>query len=380
MTEEKNNELVVTQVNYIKSNSFIEAKYKTSVFANKLLALGLSYLVVNEKGQLKTEIHASELRTLMNISDGGQVYKQIKRASEELSRCQMIAEDKANETFIIQNILQYVKYEKGVLSLTFADGMEKYIYNLKAGTYQTFNLPLMMSFKEKGSFKLYELIKLDAYKATEDVCVSTKFFGFSELLVSLGFVNTNNDKIQNALQVKNPDYDHIVKDLATEVSYKRWNDFKNRILKPAIEEISELSDYRVSFDDVAFMTKPGTCFYIIKKVENQVSDAEILEMLDELKSYIKEPISLTALKTLLVNSKYNVERVKKCYDVAKRSATDIKDLVAWLLAAIINPDFSFEEKQTVKGSSDKKESKNKFNNMDGRQMNFEDMEKQLVGK
>jgi len=366
-----NNNALIARQNYIKSNYLIEARYRSSPFTDKILAAGLTYLVKSE-GSITAELSAKEIMHLMGKEESGSMYTRINKCAKELSQFQMIIECESENRFEILNMFQKVSYDRGVLNMKFSEDMGKYISDLQSGTYQTFNLPLMMAFNETASLRLYELIKLVAYMATEDDEIATRAYSMAELLVRFNLVNTGTDKVQKALSDKNPDYEYIVNELATEVKCNNWDNFKRRILEPAVEEISNMSDYVVRYEKKRGSKSQKVVFFIKKKKLTAITNEEMLNMLQELKSYIKEDMELNDYYSLLRNSNYDVDHIKKCYDIAMESKSEIKDLVAWLHAAIMNPNL------TKKKTRVKKASTNKFNNIDSREYDYDDLEKKLL--
>lgn len=359
-------------VNFKKSNILISSKYKSSVLENKILAVAMSQVKIQE-GRPIAKISVKNFQEKMNANKGS-FYTQMKRAAKSMSGRQMFIEDKENNSFMLINLIGKVEYNNGDITIKFEPDLTEYLVDLQKN-YTTLNIEMMMSLDTQYGFRIYELLKSKAYapKGIRDTGKYKIVFGVSELKVTIGIVNTQTDAVRRALQNKNPDFDNIVENVAIEKSFKSWFDFKRRVLDPAIEEINNKTDLYVEYVPIG-RGKGGKIkeieFYVTKKeiadaykkeiitdnkieiVQDSIKEPDpekLMELVEELQEVIDEPIKIKDYKSILKAANYNTDRIKNVYSIACEQK-EINNLVGWLISAL-NNNYDYDPIPKSKGMS-----------------------------
>ncbi len=231
------NDLVV-----VKANSLIEASYRLSIDEIRILALTIGTMDPKSNQKIFDFTVADFVREFPEISQDN-AYKQIQAAIKRIYDRSVKTEDKERITeFRWVSSRTYFKKE-GRFRIAMTDEVMPYLTQLK-GQFTQYQLKHIAYFNSVHSIRIYELIT--QYRSV----------GSREITV---------EKLKEWLQV--------------EESYSRWNNFKARVLDPAISEINEKSDLVVEVEQIKRGRTIHALKFIIsqKKPETQTSkNSEIL--------------------------------------------------------------------------------------------------------
>lgn len=339
-----------------KSNFLISSVYRATLLENKVLALALTKVNLNEEGRPVAVLKTKEIKQVMNVT-GNAMGTYLKDVATSLAGRTMFIESD-DGSFKCMNLVGVVTYQSGsgTMEIKFEPETKDYIYDLKAN-FTMLNIPMMLSFKSGWSYRLYELLSSKAYHSKYDKSTDNVFhikFGVSEIKLHLGTVQIKDDKgkinrdIQRELEKKEIDYDHIVNDLVHEKlkSFDKWCDFKRRVLDVAVDEINEKSDLKVEYDllrggrggkiyGIDFkVTRQNTVVDPVKKEPIPIPTGDQLDsMVDEVMDLIEERIRVSEAKALLKAAGYDLDRIRNAYDLACKQG-EIHNLIGWLTAAI----------------------------------------------
>ena len=202
------NDLVV-----VKANSLIEASYRLSIDEVRILALTIGTMDPKSNQKIFDFTVADFVREFPEISQDN-AYKQIQAAIKRIYDRSVKTEDKERITeFRWVSSRTYFKKE-GRFRIAMTDEVMPYLTQLK-GQFTQYQLKHIAYFNSAHSIRIYELIT--QYRSV----------GSREITV---------EKLKEWLQV--------------EESYSRWNNFKARVLDPAISEINEKSDLFVEYEPI----------------------------------------------------------------------------------------------------------------------------------
>ncbi len=232
-----------------KSNQLISSFYKTSVLGNKLLAIAITKLDENGSATL----NPSELQYLFGRDDTN-IYKKIKKVTNVLMQSYVTIESKTGEggsrtkpKMTAFNITPEIEYSDGTLHIQFGKRMMPYITNL-TGDYTQLELATLVSFQKNSTFRLYELLKKDAYKLKKfkKKYVSVRY-ELNELRLILGLIESK-PYIRDALQrgASWSDLDEIIK--PEDMQYSSTYDLKKKVIDPARQEMTEKSDITFEYN------------------------------------------------------------------------------------------------------------------------------------
>ena len=376
-------------MNYKKSNIIIGAKYKSTIYENKLLAAALYSLqnaATDKNGDIVAVMPASQLKEI--FGKGNSIYSHLKPVAASLIGRSIGIEDDEKKEFHYMTIVTDAEYKDGVCTITFNKKLKEKLLQIQ-NKFTLLSLPVMMDMTSVYSFRLYELLKSEAFIGNRS-CQMTMdggfefYIGLSELKLELGVVDASEKKVQEILNGKQkPDYDKAV-EVATEKSYDEWRDFKKNVMDVATKEITQKTEL-----DLSYETKrtgrggktSGIVFRIKRKdveekvdvinevVEKKITDDEKYELIDQVKDLMDEKISTKDIISILEAAEYDYEKVKKQYENSK-SAKKIGNIVGWMIDAI-KKDYSSPIEKKGKTA-------NKFNSFQQNEYDYEALEKALI--
>ncbi len=382
---------------YAKANTFIEGKNKSSLFANKLMAIGLykaqhGEYKVSGGGNIICDIPATELREYMKIS-GNSLYKNLKTTSKKIISYYLGIEDEEQHRFRYVNILTEARYDNGVLSLYFNGDLKQNLYELKKN-YTILQLPLMLKWKNTYSFRLYEILLRYAYG--NDSGAYEVEFGTAELKFMLGCYNADTPEIRSLLENSEaPDYETAEGYIKPQVSrdgrvventYKKWYDFKRLALDPAIREINKTDEADIEITKVkpiksgrgGRVTKIVFCYFRkdIKKntpkedtLKKSLSEADKFKIqYDIMQIFSSYDLSPQDIISICNAANYDEEKIRNVYKIMTQNKGEIKNVVGWIISAIEN---EYKESKA-------KPKENNFNSFSQREYDWDEMEKILV--
>lgn len=228
---EKNNPLTV-----VKSNELIAACFRLSLNETRLLyyAIACNNPMENEHGwQNYYEIKVSDIADMFKIKQEN-VYRDM------LAACNAFFERKF--TMIDQNNIKHkgrfidlISYQekKGFLAIKFSESIKPYLYELK-GNFTTYKLQQIALFTSPNSTRFYEFSVMELKRSKKNVAE------FTIPITQLRELLEMNDK------------------------YKRFNQFRERVIDKSIEDINQFSDLTLSVNvikdgktptDIAFKVK-----------------------------------------------------------------------------------------------------------------------------
>ena len=345
---------------YKKSNIIVSAKYASTIFENKLMAIVLSRVPVAKKdkeGALTISISANDLRSKLKIRGNG-LYENLLETSKKMTGRTIGYEDAKNKRFTIVTMINKADYSDGYFSVRFSPELNEIIENLSAN-YTRLNLPTMLSFKSNYSLRLYEILKSHCYKDKRTPGEDTGHYeiplSVSELKLEMGAINTEIGSVKSILnstgKTGTPDYDRAVASAKDQI-YKEFSNFHRDCIKKAVKEINEKTEL-----EVTYVTKKSgrggsvhTIVFIVDvrkdKQEPMVidledtvesiilSDEEKDNFIDLVKDEIKQKISTYQAREIAEHAGYDIEKVKKAYEVAKNQKKKVENIVGFMIKAI----------------------------------------------
>ena len=301
-----------------KSNELIEARYKLNLAEQRVVLLLASEISPNDEDFKSYEIRVADFAEMFGLQKCKSMYSEIEKAAEGLLSQKVVLQD--NETKEVTNWLSYVKYVKGsgTISLEFHKSLKPYLLQLKSHFTQ-YHLKYVIDFNSQYSIRLYELLKMNAYKSKNGV-----FEKYIEL-----------QEYRNLLGIDKK-------------SYPVFSDFRKYVIYPLVREISDKTDLYIN--EVKY-GKTGRKITNITFVVAIRSEDETNQQQADLRIQNKKPekqsenhpvidslISLgfsleTAKK---YKNKHGVKKIERniAYTLAKKQEGKVKDIPAYLNMAI----------------------------------------------
>jgi plasmid replication initiation protein len=197
-------------------NNFIEAIYKTDLLCKKLL-IGISHKI-QRTGKYGTpvEFSASEICDLVGIERGS--YRYLESAIERLMGTIITIRSPYSNEWIKFNMLGKSEYKMGVLKVSIPDDMKPFLTELKK-RFTTYHIENIKPLKSDYSIKIYEL--LAQYRNTHH-------------------------------KIREMKLDELKKLLGCENKYKRYNNFRTKVLEICKKELKTNCDVYFEYESIKF--------------------------------------------------------------------------------------------------------------------------------
>ena len=322
----KDNDTSVIKQDYIvtKSNILLEQKINMTLNEQKLI-IALAALV--QPGDCEFEEHtfkARELGELFEISPEN-IYTELPKITKSvISRVVEVPlglDRKGKTKFKQTGLLKTAQYNtgEGTVTLEFDKSVKPFFLQLKE-FYTTYRINSILKANCKYTIHLYELLKRLQ-------------------------LNRNNANIEITIEELRERL------FATAKSYNSYSDFRKKVIMPAIAEINELTDIKVSFEPKKQVRSVISLVFSIIQNSSKSTGRQIKSDYDA--------------KELLI-SKYGVTKVEAAIIAAKDVDTpnDYRKYVEGL----------------IKKQQEQKDKKQlKFNNFESRKYDYDKLEKKLLG-
>ena len=348
-----------------KSNELIEARYRLGVGEQRLVLLLASEISPSDDDFQDYEVRVTDFARMFNLESDKSLYEKVEQAAENLLGKIITLTDGPDVERTVW--LSYVKYIKGsgVVKIRFDKSLKPYLLQLQ-GHFTQYNLKHVIGFKSQYSIRLYELIKMEAFKAKNEKIEKT--FTLVDLKDFLGIGKKE---------------------------YSAFDNFRRRVLEPAVKEISAQTDLNIIAVNKIKSGRKITSIVIVASIisekmmqekqkslifgeENKNSESEIHPIISSL---LELGFSMDIARAY--KSRYGVRRIERnvAYTLAKKQDGVIKDIPAYLNKAITEDmGGSWESAQIKqKEDSDRKEAEAIKREELAAQIHFEKMQELAEG-
>ena len=195
----------------VKHNHLNQASYKLSLDERRLILSAIALVNPREKMPDEITIHASDYGHQWGVDETNS-YRQLKEARANLFDRKITIKngDEVDEMRWVYRA-KYADGE-GYIKLSFSPNIKPYLSQLKSH-FTSYHLTEVKSFKSSHAIRLYELLM--QYK---------KNGWYAESVSNLKAI------------------------FGVEDNYPRWADLQRRVIKPAVKEINQESNYSVKFE------------------------------------------------------------------------------------------------------------------------------------
>ena len=301
-----------------KSNDLIEARYKLSLAEQRLVILLASAIYPDDEDFKDYELRVADFAKMFDLENCKAMYKEVEKSAKELIGRRINLSKNGKE--IYTTWLSYMEYIEGagVVRLRFDKSLKPYLLQLKS-QFTQYQLNCVMAFKSQYSIRLYELLKMDAYKAKKGGF--KKYFELQEFRELLGIEKK---------------------------AYPVFADFRKYVIQPITSEVSNKTDLIVN--DIKY-GKTGRkitniTFFVSIRSEDEKKLQQASMQIDDIKTergsdnhtivdtLINLGFSLETAKSY--KTKYGVKKIERniAYTLAKQQEGKISDLAAYLNKAI----------------------------------------------
>lgn len=383
--EERKHDILKNKT-YKKSNELINAMGKGTALSQKIFAIGMQNIHVDQYNSVVATISGSELRKMFN-SKAGSLYEHIESLCDRtlngpnIFDWNLILKDKKNGTVEAHQVVTDAKFENGTLELRYNSFLTDKIVDLQKG-YTMLNLSETLSLKSVYSLRMYEIFK-SAYdyrkSVTGDAGEHLLEFNLTELKLELGIISTGGSKeMVKEIEKERPDYDKIASiadSLDTKYNmYREYKVFNRSVLAKVKQEINSKTSIEIDYEPMKTgRSVTGVRFFLNKKkvdVEKTTNEKFKEESLDELVELMNDIFKYSEVKNIAEYANYKTEEVKKAYAYMLMQG-GVESPVAYMKACIKNKYYDNKARRI----SDRK---NNFANFQQNTYDFEELEKKLL--
>lgn len=162
MPDKKREQLIVSK-SYKKSNELINAMGKGTALSQKLFAIGMQHITVDNTNNVVATIYGPELRKMFK-STSGSLYEHIEALCDRQVKGQtifdwnLLMKDKENGKIEAHQVVTDASFKDGTLTLRYNNSLTDKIVNLQKN-YTVLSLADTLSLKSVYSLRLYEMLK-----------------------------------------------------------------------------------------------------------------------------------------------------------------------------------------------------------------------------
>ena len=299
-----------------KSNKLIEARYRLSVWEQRLILTLLINISKQDEDFKRYRIRVADFASQWQLESDNSLYEKVHEAADSLvGRTLQISDDPTISKTV--SWLAYVEYVRGsgVVELEFHNALKPYLLQLKKH-YTEYQLEHVVNFKNQYTIRIYELLKMEVFRY-KSIGKFSKDFKYEDLRVLLAI---------------------------SKKEYLLFGDFKKRIIAPSVDEISTHTDLEITEVRYGKTGRKVTdiTFCVTIRTADELPTLQ-LEMEEEppkeqVHPIVERLISLgfaveTASK---YKTRYGVKRIERniAYTLAKQQEGVVKDIPAYLNMAI----------------------------------------------
>lgn len=376
----------------VRSNMLINGRFCASLEETKLMIL--SMYRAQQTGSLEVRFMAKELRGYLKASNTDRLYTSLKDMAVNITGHHIVVESPSKKKFEAFAIVTNCIYEDGIFTIKFNDSMKKYLFDLTS-SYTSTEISILMSFgigrgggskgKANYALRLYDILRAQKYRIGGRRREAAESFNFEQLKITLGLIDIDNTVVRRSV------FDSVTKGTSVpgktgRQKYARWDNFKRRVLEPAVEEINEKTDIRIRYEleYIGSAGKVGRIVFFISESDAYKKNIPTEHLIEEAASVIREPLGKEVLRRLVIAADGDTEKIRKAYRIACSQKRDIEDLGSWMLAAIRE---GWEEngspvkkKGTKAGqkAAVRPKQRNRFCDFEQNTYDFEQLEKELT--
>lgn len=388
--KENRNQIVINNKSYKKSNELINAMGKGTALSQKLFAIGMQNIYVDDKNHVVATIYGTELRKMFKSSSGS-LYEHIEALCDKQVKgatifdWTLLMKDKKNGKIEAHSVVTDASFKNGTLTLRYNDYLTDKIINLQKD-YTILSLADTLSLKSVYSLRLYEMLK-SAYDyqsaVTKNKGELVFDYNLTELKLDLGIINSGGSRgeISAELEKSEPNYDRIeqLAEKTGQTKYKEFKVFNRNVLSKAKDELNEKTSLDIDYEPIKNGRKTAGIRFFVKKKDTAVKDVtKPLEVnkedvLDELIDLMHDDFKLREIREIAETADYDIIRIKKAYEYMTGYGGTVEVPIAFMKDCIKN-----EYYENTSGA--KKTSKNSFSSFENQRtdIDFDELEKQLL--
>ncbi|WP_275373598.1 replication initiation protein [Clostridium tertium] len=348
--------------NYLvtKSNYFImNSSYDLSLEEQKIILTLASMVQPSDEDFKPYQFRIVDFMKLLGVENQSK-YTEIPKITKELMK--KVFEIVEGKKVIQIAWLSSATYEKGtgMVELEFSPKLKPYMLKLNT-MFTQYKLVNILSMKSKYSPRIYEILKCNEFKKQ-------------------GYVEIEINELRKLLKADN--------------IYPLYADFKRKVIIQTQNELKKISDISFDFEEIKTGRKVTSLkFYIHSNSSKKLNNKNTIEVIDEVSATVSEEIEVDKISEIkniiktICNKNIKDKTANEFYQIALNNKDFNKDPLA-LIKEIAN----YSKTQDVKNFNGwfktmlkdyekptKSHKQLKFNNFKGRDYDYDDLERKLLG-
>lgn len=243
------------KLDIFRSNTLIAQSNKFSLLEQKLILTAIAQQRKTDEDFFQYVFSTKELSDLFEIPQN-HLYDKLDEVSRSLVKRSLGCRDSNDGSFEYYPLMSKIKYEEGLLQFRFNQELKPLLLDI-GEQYTILQLDTVVKLKSKHAIRLYEIVMVGKNKYSKKGSWDMNFGGLEELKHALGLY-TEKKKLK------------VYK-------YPKINDFKKRVLDPAIEEINSVTDIVISYDEKKRSRKTVNIILYAKKKKTKLIKTGISE-------------------------------------------------------------------------------------------------------
>ncbi len=342
------------------ANVWIKSNYRWGNIETQVFNLAIEHPEKHIDIQTNTVKYISKI----NISDvkalttqSGQVnYLRASEAAASLRSAFIRIENKEKKKFSYINALERCDYENGQFTVVFTDSAVAAGYIFPQRDY-TKVLQTVNVLSDATCIRLYQTLRSHCFGHIDKNGYYHYLVGVDELKLRIGLVNVNDPAFKKSEDKFGLDSDDtaVLEQIKNEVDpktgkskvpYKKFSDFKNRVLMPYLKEINQYTDISSVFNTIKTgraVSKLDFLIHLNREVPNEEEISRRIELMNHFITTRDAMWTKQQLIDLLAAANYNVDIVRDKYMMLLNTEEGkVKNRFGWLMDAIQN-DYNDDE-------------------------------------
>ena len=314
-----------------RSNDLIEARYRLSLDEQRLIFYISSSIHTDDEDFKDYEIRVADFVQVFGLENRKAIYKAVEESAKSLVSRRI--ELSRNGKRIYATWLSYAEYVEGsgMIKLRFDKSLKPYLLQLKENVFEKrikgftqYNLSTVINFKSSYSIRLYELLKMEVWKAEK---VEKKKF---EKTLTIA-------EYRDLLGIEKK-------------AYPIFSAFRKWTIEPPVQEVSDQTELHIYETEYLKTGRKITsvCFHVQIRGETETKLRQDNLRIDDIQPEKEKDQSKEELKQKMVElgygyeaarrdvNKYGMKRIERniAYSLAKKQEGKVENFPAFLSQAI----------------------------------------------
>lgn len=346
----------LSEMTTFKSNTLITSKYSMNTRSLKILTAGLSKIDPfgpPPPNGASVNISPQELRDLLNTKSHS-LYEQMKNVRDNIgSNNSIFYEDDINQKTGFFVLVESCEFDsENGMTINFGKTATPFLYEIQKSSsgFTKLKVSTILGLTSSHSIRLYEMFKKLMFRLNRNMPYIEVEYGVNELRFILGLINLNSPEAKKCKELMTrgeTDYNKIAAAYKGELPYKRFDNFKRRIIDVAQKELERETEIRFEYDTIRkgrFIDSIRFRLYRnipdndeFKENLKKLEQLEIIEEDDIIEFIInmiqEKKVKISEARQIAIAGEYDVHYISKAYQLFKQQK-NIKNVCGWIVACL----------------------------------------------